>query len=448
MSTFLSLRPLLATAAVLLGIGLVVAGGRGGDESGATGPAARTVAYVNGPVWTGDGFVDRPLYVRSGRFVEAPATADTTIDLEGGYVIPPFGDAHTHNLGAGGISVRMEDMYLRDGIFYAADLTNPHSEISETRDFFDAPMSVRAYFDRDATLDVAYTLGGLTATGSHPAPIMENIYGDDVDTTWSLAGDAYWFMDTMADVDAKWTRYIGQGPDLVKVYLMDGADDLDQRSDATLHREGCGLGLCPEELRAIVERAHAAGKRVSAHVNTAADVRRALDAGVDALAHLPLGNDGISVAESGPYRLSAETIRRIGEREMVVTPTAMLLVEDVDALPADTLRDEIALQRRELQKLHEAGAQIALSGHNWRVTARREADYFHAHDFFDNQTLLRLWTTTTPRAIFPDRKIGRLAPGYEASFLVLGANPMDTFEATADIRRRVKQGRPLNVPAP
>jgi imidazolonepropionase-like amidohydrolase len=133
---------------------------------------------------------------------------------------------------------------------------------------------------------------------------------------------------------------------------------------------------------------------------------------------------------------------------MVVTPTAMLLVEDVDALPADTLRDEIALQRRELQKLHEAGAQIALSGHNWRVTARREADYFHAHDFFDNQTLLRLWTTTTPRAIFPDRKIGRLAPGYEASFLVLGANPMDTFEATADIRRRVKQGRPLNVPAP
>jgi imidazolonepropionase-like amidohydrolase len=183
-------------------------------------------------------------------------------------------------------------------------------------------------------------------------------------------------------------------------------------------------------------------------VGTAADVRLALDAGVDELAHLPLGNDGISVEESGPYRLSDETIRRIGERAMVVAPTAMLLVEEVDALPADTLRDEIALQRQELRALHEAGARIALSGHNWRVTARREATYFHAHGFFDSATLLRLWATTTPQAIFPDRKIGRLAPGYEASFLVLGANPLDDFGATSDIRRRVKQGHPLDVPAP
>jgi imidazolonepropionase-like amidohydrolase len=131
---------------------------------------------------------------------------------------------------------------------------------------------------------------------------------------------------------------------------------------------------------------------------------------------------------------------------MVVTPTAMLLVEDVDSLPADTLRDEIALQRRQIRKLHEAGARIALSGHNWRVTARREATYFHTHSFFDNATLLRLWATTTPRAIFPDRQTGRLVPDYEASFLVLGGNPLEDFGATSDIRRRVKQGHRLDRP--
>jgi imidazolonepropionase-like amidohydrolase len=411
-------------------------------------PAAPTTAYVNGYVWTGEAFVDRPLFVRDGRFIDEPAEADTTIDLAGGYAIPPFGDAHTHNLGSGGIAVRIaQNLYLPQGVFYVADLTNPHSEITDERSYFDPPMSIRAWFGRETTPDVAYTMGGLTVTGSHPAPAMESIYGDDVDSTWSLAGDAYWFMDTVEDVETKWPDYIAQDPDLVKVYLMDVGSDLDMGDAEAYRRDGCGFGLCPAVLRAIVERAHAAGKRVSAHANTAADVRLALDAGVDELAHLPLGNDGIAIEESAPYRLSDETIDRIGARNMVVVPTALLLVEDVASFPADTLQAEIALQRDQIQKLHAAGARIALSGHNWQTTPRREAEYFHAHSFFDNQTLLHLWTTTTPQAVFPDRQIGRLDAGYEASFLVLGGNPLDDFRAVRDIRRRVKQGYELGAPA-
>jgi imidazolonepropionase-like amidohydrolase len=132
---------------------------------------------------------------------------------------------------------------------------------------------------------------------------------------------------------------------------------------------------------------------------------------------------------------------------MVVVPTALLLVEDVASLPADTLQAEIALQREEIQQLHAAGARIALSGHNWQTSPRREAEYFRAHGFFDTRTLLNLWTTTTPQAIFPDRRIGRLDPGYEASFLVLGGNPLDDFDAVGTIRQRVKQGHRLGAPA-
>ena len=53
---------------------------------------------------------------------------------------------------------------------------------------------------------------------------------------------------------------------------------------------------------------------------------------------------------------------------------------------------------------------------------------------------VQLWFLDTPRAIFPHRKIGRLADGYEASFIVLGGNPFDSFDALRDIRLRVKQG--------
>jgi hypothetical protein len=45
---------------------------------------------------------------------------------------------------------------------------------------------------------------------------------------------------------------------------------------------------------------------------------------------------------------------------------------------------------------------------------------------------------TTPRGNVPERKIGKRASGYEASFPVLGRNPLDGFDAAVrDIRRRV-----------
>ena len=54
-----------------------------------------------------------------------------------------------------------------------------------------------------------------------------------------------------------------------------------------------------------------------------------------------------------------------------------------------------------------------------------------------------MWCEATPAAIFPGRKIGRFVEGYEASFLVLGGDPIDDFTQVQAIRRRVKQGVPL-----
>ena len=63
-----------------------------------------------------------------------------------------------------------------------------------------------------------------------------------------------------------------------------------------------------------------------------------------------------------------------------------------------------------------------------------------------------MWCETTPRAIFPKRRIGRLEDGYEASFLALDGDPLADFGATKRIAMRVKQGvvlpAPPNVPFP
>jgi len=382
------------------------------------------VAYVGGHVWNGSDFTDRTFYVRDGRFITEPARTDTTIQLEGGYVIPPFGDAHTHMLGAGGISLQLgENLFVPNGIFYGLDLTNPYSEIQEIRD----------EFEKTATIDVAYANGGLTTTGVHPTAAMERRFTDTDEVTLqnlTLQGDAYWFMDTVADVEEKWPDYMSQRPDVVKVYLTYVARGLEKNE--------C-YGLCPEVLQVVVNRAHEAGTRVFAHVNTNKDVQFALDAGIDALAHLPSGNDGIGVSDE-EFWLEGETIQRAGRDSVTLTPTASLLVEDADP---DTLQKEISRQREQLRNLHEAGVRVALGADEWEKTALYEAMYLHEHKFFDNETLLKIWTETTPQAIFPDRKIGRLVQGYEASFLVLAENPLDKFEAVRSIQRGVKQGKTI-----
>jgi len=57
--------------------------------------------------------------------------------------------------------------------------------------------------------------------------------------------------------------------------------------------------------------------------------------------------------------------------------------------------------------------------------------------------LLRLWSEATPRAIFPQRRVGCLEEGCEASLLVLAGDPAADFANTRRIALRMKDGRPL-----
>ena len=87
------------------------------------------------------------------------------------------------------------------------------------------------------------------------------------------------------------------------------------------------------------------------------------------------------------------------------------------------------------------GVSIPLGADEWKVTAHHEAMYLHKHGVFDNRTPLEIWTEATPRAIFPDRRIGRLKEGYGASFLILSENPLNDFEAVKRIEFGLKQGQ-------
>ena len=63
---------------------------------------------------------------------------------------------------------------------------------------------------------------------------------------------------------------------------------------------------------------------------------------------------------------------------------------------------------------------------------------------WSDHELLKIWLGESPRSIFPNRRIGRSADGYEASFLVLDRDPSENLRAINCIRLRVKQDAFLN----
>jgi imidazolonepropionase-like amidohydrolase len=87
---------------------------------------------------------------------------------------------------------------------------------------------------------------------------------------------------------------------------------------------------------------------------------------------------------------------------------------------------------------------IAIGSDDYRGTSTGEARALAATGIWSNRELLSMWTETTARAIFPNRRIGRLADGDEASLLVLDGNPLDDLAALGRIRLRIKQGMVLD----
>ena len=206
-------------------------------------------------------------------------------------------------------------------------------------------------------------------------------------------------------------------------------------------------------LSPIVARAHAAGLRVSTHVATALDFAAAVGAGVDEINHLPLY---LGPEFCGAHRASCvidETTAARAAARRIVAVSTLARTLDEDEHDAAALAPRFEMERANFERLLQAGVPLAIgsdgiSGEQPFRTALVEAWYLHAHGFGDNRTLLKLWCEATPLTIFPARRIGRLAPGYEASFLVLAGDPIADFARVKQIRRRVKGGAELVITRP
>ena len=189
-------------------------------------------------------------------------------------------------------------------------------------------------------------------------------------------------------------------------------------------------------------------------METAADFRAAVRSGVDIVAHLPGFRPPLSERPFYPnldaYRLTAADAREAAQRRVTVVTTVGELLEATErGLRGFTPPDSEAFRaliRGNLSGLKAAGVSIAFGSDNYGGTSEAEARTIGALGLFSPLEMLRLWSVVTPTMIFPTRKIARLEPGYEASFLVLDGDPTSSVENLFRIVTRVKQGVVLSIP--
>ncbi len=395
-------------------------------------PAQSTgvTAFINGLWFNGSGFEAKTGYVvGSSLSFRRQKHIDETIDLRGGFVVPPFGEAHNHNVESLNKIDPLIATYLQHGIFY---VKNPNSLAR------DRPV-LAPKINRPDSIDVVFSNASFTGSGGHPVEIPERVIKRGLWTQADAEGGFYFIVDNKDDFEKKWPVLLATRPDFIKTYLLYSEEYAKRKNNPKyLYWKGLDPSLLPQ----IVAKAHAAGLRVSTHIESAADFHNALIAGVDEINHMA-GFRSLSDVDQHPpaiFEISEADAELAAKRGVFVVTTLRNQQSD----PALQLQQD-SLNSRNLLMLLKHHVKVALGSDSYRDDTLPEALYLQSLHVIDNATLLRMWCTTTAQTIFPRRKIGELKEGYEASFLVLESNPIENFDSVTRIRMRIKQGEVLNA---
>ena len=294
----------------------------------------------------------------------------------------------------------------------------------------------------------------ITAPGSHPVSTIFDMPADAPAELTEALGVTVLRpgMDIEALVDAKRAA----GADAIKIVIEDGPPPWYPKPR-----------LEDAQVQALAAAAHARGLRVFAHISTSAQVRVALDAGVDGIMHGPTD------------RLPDDLIRRMAERRMFYVATFALYdgiltwargqreadpyalagveasaIESLTAPPflAAAAEDEatalgyLAAGSDNLRRAAAAGVPIALGTdvNNPFVfpgySAHEELSWMVRAGLTPAQALAA-GTTGAAAFLSASDRIGRLEPGFEADLLLLAANPLTRIEHSRDLVAVIADGQ-------
>src|SRR5262252_1093843 len=222
-------------------------------------------------------------------------------------------------------------------------------------------------------------------------------------------------------------------------------------------REGTVPKLKPEVYRAIIDEAHKNGMETLAHLSRTsalADAKDLLKSGVDGFVHTvrdrDVDDEYIALVKAHPKVWTGPNIPGPGETEEEIN----VLAETLPATTIVNLRRQLAtrtaagnppnplfeLHCRNVKKIHDAGMIIGLGtdGTGDGFGAHQQIAYYVRCGFTTAEAIQS--ATSVNARILGLNRMGTVASGKEADFIVLDANPLDNIANTHKIHKVYLRG--------
>jgi len=200
--------------------------------------------------------------------------------------------------------------------------------------------------------------------------------------------------------------------------------------------------MTPEEIRAVVLVAHAAGRKVTAHAHGARSIKEAILAGVDSIEHASLIDDeAIALAREHQVPLSMD----------VYNGSYIDTEGRIQGWPEEFLRKNLEttdVQREGFAKAHRAGVPIvygtdaAVYPHGWNA---RQFEIMVRLGMSPMQAI-KSSTSLAARAMGWSDRVGAIAPGLYGDLVAVEGDPLADPRALQRVTVVIKGGLAFKLP--
>ena len=358
------------------------------------------------------------------------------VDLTGKYLMPGLFNMHVHLAGSGKPQKKQRDNEKLVKTIMGSGLTRA------------VAYSMVRGFARDELMSGVTTIRTMGGLGNFDSRLRDEIAAERQDgprilaanqgisvPCGHMAGSVAIAARSIDEALAHLEQSEREGVDLVKLMITGGVLDAKEKGVPG------ELKMAPEMVKAVCDRAHAAGYVVAAHVESPEGVRVALENGVDSIEHGAKPDDEIlrlfrergaflctTISPALPYALFDRSVSNASEVEQF---NGNVVFEGIIECAKAALAHDIPVVLG-----NDVGCPWITQYDFWR-----ELYYFHKFVGVSNAFALYTATSRSAELAGLGDVTGTVAAGKCADLIVTAENPLDDLRALRHVEQVMARGR-------